>query len=220
MLSRIYLSQGNNEKAVEMARSAAARSKFSASRYAELASAYQSSGRFEEAVSYARKAVSLAPFQVQWYENLSRTAFVAGYMKLNAKEPEKARPFFEDAAAVPKEIAERMAKVTPQERRLWVVAPLMDVTPPIQINAGGAFCFLGQFPESQKRLGTALKEIEEDGISEQEKEMYAECCLWLAVLSDKQGNAALKRQYLEKGKNAVPAVEEWYKHIAELPALK
>lgn len=220
MLSRVYLAQGDTEQAIKMAESAVSKSKYSSARCAELASACQSARRFEEAVSYARKAVSLAPFQIQWYENFSRVAFVSGYMNLNDKKPAKARQFFEDAAAVPKEIADRMAKVTPRERRLWVVAPLMDVTSPIQINTGGALCFLGRFTESQERLNAALKEIEKDGISEQEKEMYAECCLWLAVLADKQGNAALRKQYLEKGKKAVPAVEEWFKHVAELPALK
>ncbi|RJX20235.1 MAG: hypothetical protein C4570_04110, partial [Ammonifex sp.] len=138
MLARIYQAQGKGEQAIKTAAAAAAKSKYSAARHAELASAYQSTGDFEKAVLQARKAVSLAPFQVHWYENLSRTCFVSGYMMLNDKKPEKAKPFFEQAAAVPKEIGDRMAKVTPKERELWVVAPLMDVTPSIAINTGGA----------------------------------------------------------------------------------
>ena len=219
-LSRIYLAQGNFEAGIRAAEAAVARSKYSAVRYVELASAYQAVGRYDAAVDCARKAVSLAPFQVQWYENLSRTAFTSGYMELNAKHQDKARHFFEQVVAVPGEIAARMAKVTPRERRLWVVAPLMEPTPAVKISAGGAYYFLSRFPEAEKTLDGVLKEIEQGGISEQEKEMYAEGCLWRALLSEKQGETALKQRYLEKGKRTLPEVEGWYEFAAKLPVLK
>jgi hypothetical protein len=50
--------------------------------------------------------------------------------------------------------------------------------------------------------------------------MYAECCLWLAFQADKQGNGALKQEYLEKGKSAISELEEWYKQVVELPVIK
>jgi tetratricopeptide (TPR) repeat protein len=220
MLARIYQAQQQGEKAVKTASAAVVKSKYNAARHAELASAYQSTGDFEKAVLQARKAVSLAPFQIHWYENLSRTCFVSGYMMLNDEQPEKAKPFFEQATGVPKEISDRMAGVTPKERELWVVAPLMDVTPSIAINTGGALCFLGRFNEANERLTAALETIEKDGIGDQEKEMYSECCLWLAFAADKQGDGALKQEYLEKGMSAVPELEDWYKHVAELPVIQ
>ncbi|MEW6172046.1 MAG: O-antigen ligase family protein [Bacillota bacterium] len=220
LISRIYLAQGDNEQALQAADAAVKKSKYSAVRFAELASAYQNARRFEDAVSAAEKAVANAPFQIQWYDNLSRVTFVSGYMQLNDKKPDKARPLFESAASVPGTIAAKMAKVTPEERRLWVVAPLMEPTPTIKINAGGALCFLGRLPESTKLLDEALKEVEKDGIGDQEKEMYAEACLWRALAADKQGDKSLAKQHLEKGKQAVPDVEAWYEQVKKLPSVK
>lgn len=220
VLSRIHLAQGNMEAGVKAAEAAVAKSKYSAVRYAELASAYQAAGKHGAAVDCARKAVSLAPFQIHWYENLSRVAFASGYMELNAKNTDQARRFFEQAVAVPKAVRDRMATVTPRERQLWVVAPLMEPTPAVEISAGGACYFMGRFAEAEKMLDGALKEIEREGVSDQEKQMYAEACLWRALLAEKQGDTALSQQYLEKGKDAVPEIEGWYEFAAELPTLK
>ncbi|MEW6447633.1 MAG: O-antigen ligase family protein [Bacillota bacterium] len=222
MLGRIYLNpqMGNPEKSVKAAEAAVAKSRYSALRRAELASAYHMAGRYEDALKAAKEAVALAPFQVQWYEHLARLAFNAGYLEVNADHKDQARPYFEQVVKVPDLIKARMEKVTPQERRLWVVAPLMEPTPPIEISVGASLYFLGRFTEAAPVLEKALKELEKDGISEQEKEMYAECCLWLALVSEKQGDAASKQKYLDKGKSAVPGIAEWFEHSAKLPVLK
>lgn len=222
MLGRIYLNpqMGHLEKSLEAAEAAVAKSRYSAVRRAELASSYHMAGRYEDAMKAAKETVSLSPFQVQWYEHLARLAFNAGYLELNADSKDKARPYFEQAVKVPDQINGRMAKLTPQERRLWVVAPLMEPTPPIYISAGGSLYFLGRFSEAAPALETALKKLEKDGVSEQEKEMYAECCLWLSLVAEKQGDAASKQNFLEKGKTAVPVIEEWFKHAVKLPVLK
>lgn len=222
MLGRVYLvpQMRDTEKSIKAAEAAVAKSKYNAVRMAELASAYQTAGRYEDALKAAEKAVSLAPFQIQWYEHLARLAFNIGYLELNAEHKDSARLYFEQAVKVPDRIKARMAKVTPQERRLWVVAPLMEPTPPVEISAGGSLYFLGRFSEAAPVLKDALNKLDDDGVSDQEKEMYAECCLWLALVSEKQGEAASKQEYLEKGKSAIPAIEEWFKHTAELPVLK
>lgn len=220
VLGRIRLAQGDTGAGIKATEAAVAKSRYSAVRYAELASAYQAAGKHDAAVNCARKAVSLAPFQIYWYENLSRVAFASGYMELNAKDTGQARRFFEQAVAVPKAIRDRMATVTPRERRLWAVAPLMEPTPAVETSAGGAYYFLGRFAEAEKMLDGALKEIEGEGVSDQEKQMYAEACLWRALLAKKQGNTALSQQYIEKGKAAVPEIEGWHEFAAKLPVLK
>lgn len=219
LLSHIYMSQGDTAAAIKMAEAALAKSRYSAAKHVELGMIYMNAGRYEAAVAEARQAVAMAPFQVQWYENLARTALNAGYLELRARQQEKARTFFEQAAAVPGEIKRRMATVTPQERKLWVVAPLMEPTPAVNISAGGALYFLGRFPEAAEILQNALKEVERGGVAEQDKEMYAEGCLWLALVGEKQGRKSLKEEYLKKGREAVPAVEEWYKYTVQLPVL-
>ncbi|MGQ9511650.1 tetratricopeptide repeat protein [Thermodesulfitimonas sp.] len=219
LLGRIYMSQGDAAAAIGAAEAALAKSRYSAAKHAELGMAYMNAGRYEAAVAEARQAVAMAPFQVQWYENLARTALNAGYLELRARQQEKARAFFKQAAAVPGKIKRRMATVTPQERKLWVVAPLMEPTPAVNISAGGALYFLGRFPEAAEILQNALKEVEREGVAEQEKEMYAEGCLWLALVSEKQGHMSLKEEYLKKGREAVPAVAEWYKYTVQLPVL-
>ncbi|MEW6181682.1 MAG: tetratricopeptide repeat protein [Bacillota bacterium] len=220
LISRIYLAQGNYEQALQAADSAVRKSKYSSVRLAELASAYQNTGRYEDAVTAAEKAVADAPFQIQWYDNLSRVTFVSGYMQLNDKKPAKAKPLFERAVSVPGMIRSKMTAVTAEERRLWVVAPLMEPTLTVKMNAGGALCFLGRLAESAKLLDEALKEVEKEGVSEQEKEMYAEGCLWRALAADKQGDKSLSQQYLEKGKQHVPDVEAWYAQVEKLPPVK
>ena len=221
LLGRIYLysDQRNVEAAVQAAETALAKSRYSAAKHAELAQAYMNAGRYADAVAQARQAVTMAPFVVQWRENLARTAFNAGYLELRARHQDKARAFFEEAAVVPVEIKHQMAKMTPQERKLWVVAPLMEPTPAVNISTGGALYFLGRFSVAAGALEEALKEIERDGVTEQEKEMYAEGCLWRALVAEKQGQASLKEDYMEKGQKAMPAVEEWYKHSAALPVV-
>lgn len=222
MLVRIYLNpqMGDPGRSVKAAEAAVAKSRYSAVRRAELASSYHMAGRYADAIRTANEAVSLAPFQIQWYERLAKLAFSAGYLELNAEHKDKARPYFEQATKVPDQIRTRMAKVTPQERRLWVVAPLMEPTPPVEIGAGGSLYFLGRFSEARAALEAARRKLERDGISEREKEMYAECCMWLALVSEKQGDGASKQEYLEKGKSAVPVIEEWFVHTAKLPVLK
>jgi hypothetical protein len=96
----------------------------------------------------------------------------------------------------------------------------MEPTPAVEISAGGACYFLGRFTEAEKMLDGALKEIEQEGVSDQEKQMYAEACLWRALLAKKQGDTALSQQYLEKGKAAVPEIEGWHEFAAKLPVLK
>ena len=222
MLVRIYLSpqMGDPGRSVKAAEAAVAKSGYSAVRRAELASSYHLAGRYTDAIRAANEAVSLAPFQVQWYEHLAKLAFSAGYLELNAEREDKAGPYFEQASKVPDRIKARMAKVTPQERRLWVVAPLMEPTPPVEISAGGALYFLGRFSEARAALEAARAKLEKEGISTREKEMYAECCMWLALVSEKQGDAVSKQKYLEKGKGAAPAIEEWFAHTAKLPVVK
>lgn len=217
LLARVYMGQGNTRAAVEAAEGAVAKSRYSAGKHAELGATYMSAGRYDAAVAEARKAVEMAPFQVQWYENLARTALNAGYMELRAGHREKARAFFEQAVEIPSEIQRRMAELTPRERELWVVAPLMEATIPIKISVGGALYFLGCFDEALAWLKPACADLEREGVSEQEKEMYAECCLWLALVSEKQGKATEREVYLKKGKDAVPVVEEWYKYTRTLP---
>ncbi|RDV84699.1 O-antigen ligase family protein [Ammonifex thiophilus] len=215
LLVQIYLMEQNPQAAVKEAQEVVRLSRYSEASYALLANALNQAGRYREAVQAAETAVRMAPFRIQNYELLANTAFYGGYMELANGKKDEARFFFNKVVEVPKLIRERMAMVTPQEKRLWVVAPYLAPTPTIQVAVGGACYFLGRGEEAQKYLTSALPELKED----KDKMLKAQALLWLALLAEKSGDKEAVRKYTEEGKQLFSGFGQWLEQTRKLPVL-
>ncbi len=209
-LARLLANQGRYEEALAEAKRALDLGKYSAPRYALLAEIYYDGLKDRErAVEAAEKALSLAPFQIEWYEFLARIAFLAGYSELAAGEREKAGTYLALSAGVPGRIEEKMASIGPVEKRLWVVAPLLEPTPAVRLNAGASQYLLGYTAEAEGNLKAALTGENTGG----------EAALWLAVLYAKGGRSAESEEMLARAKEAVPSLAQGFANLLALEQL-
>ncbi|RJQ26766.1 MAG: hypothetical protein C4589_09395 [Peptococcaceae bacterium] len=208
-LARIYYQAGKYDLSLAEAQEAAKRSKYNPQQYSSLSALYYSNKKTGEAVASAEKAVAMAPFQVQWYEGLARTADMAGMAELGAGNRDEARGYFQRAVLVPERIAEKMDGLPAEEKQLWNVAPLMDVTTAVQLNTGIARYFLGSWPEAEADLQAAGRD----------KDSRGEALLWLAILRDKQGRAEEAEDLLNQADALMPGLKSDYERLRKLPVL-
>jgi len=208
-LVRIYQQTGKLDEGLAEAQKAISLSKYSAPRYADLAGFSLRSKKHKEAVGYAEKALMLAPFQVQWYELLARTCFIVGYNDLNAGDRDSAKQYLEKAAGVPGRIEEKMATLSETEKKRWVDASLMTVTPAVNLNAGAAKYMLGFWPEAEVCLQGALRDEKSEG----------EATLWLAVLRDKQGKPREAQDLLGQAQKIAPELAKGYEGMRAIQVL-
>lgn len=209
--AQIYQAQGKFDEGIAEAGKAVELSKYSAPRYADLASLYFNGKKgSEEAVSHAEKAVSLAPFQIQWYELLSRTYFIVGYNELVGGNREAAKQYFEKAAQVPAKIQNQMDSLSDTEKRLWKDAPTLSATPGIKLNVGASQYLLGMWTEAEANLQDALQDEKSKG----------EAALWFAVLKSRQGKEQEANDLLEHAKKLVPQLAGGYEGLRNLYVLR
>ena len=210
-LARVLAGQGRYEEALAEAQKALELGRYSSPRYAALAEIYYDGLKDrEKAVEAAEKALSCAPFSVEWYEFLARIAFLAGYSELAAGgDPQKARSYLETAAGIPGRIEEKMASIGPVEKRLWVVAPLLEPTPAVRLNAGASQYLLGRADSAKANLEAALNDAKAGG----------EAALWLAVLYAKEGRYAESDEMLARAKEAVPGLAQGFASLLALEQL-
>lgn len=210
-LARVYQAQGKYDEAIAEAGKAINLSKYSATRYAELArlcfNGKKSSG---DAVSAAEKALSLAPFQVNWYELLARTYFTVGYNELASGNREPAKQYFEKALQVPERMQSKIASLNETERRLWKDAPLLSPTPGIKLCVGESQYILGMWIESEANLNAALQDDNSKG----------EAALWLSILKDKQGKTQEAKELFDLANQLVPQMARGYEELKNVTVLK
>ncbi|MQL51397.1 tetratricopeptide repeat protein [Desulfofundulus thermobenzoicus] len=149
-LMRIYLATGKTRQAVEEAGAAAARSQYGAARQADLAQAYLAAGRYADAVTCARRALELAPYQIAWYETLAGICAAAGRGELQAGNKDAARQHLEEALQVPGMLQARVAGLGEEEKKLWRDAPMLAVTPRLQLGVGQAGICWASSPKRNK----------------------------------------------------------------------
>ncbi|MGQ9498661.1 MAG: O-antigen ligase family protein [Desulfotomaculales bacterium] len=212
-LAQAYRARGDFDRALQAALDARARSQYDAARCADLANVSYGAGKYAEAEKWAEKAVSLAPFQVRWYELLARTEFMNGYAELANNNSDAARAYFEKAVQVPRRIEAQMAKVTPELKKLWVGAPLMTATPDVKLSAGAAQYFLGEFDQAARSLAAAQKETKDNATR-------GEAMVWLALVKEKQGQAAEAKKLLEEAEKLNKDFAAAYEQLKALPVLQ
>ncbi len=210
VLMRIYLSTGRPRQALEEARRAAALSRFSAGRQADLARASLAAGRYAGAVAYARRAVELAPYQIAWYETLAATCAAAGRGELQAGNRDAARRHLEEALKVPEMIQARVAGLGEEEKKLWVDAPMLSVTPGVHLGVGQARYLLGDLPGAEKSLQAAL----------QDNQLKGEAYLWLALVREKQGKTEEAKKLVKEAGQINKSFEAAFQQLKAVPALQ
>jgi tetratricopeptide (TPR) repeat protein len=210
VLMRIYLGTGKPQQALEEARRAAALSRFSAGRQADLARASLAAGRYAGAVAYARRAVELAPYQIAWYETLAATCSAAGRGELQAGNRDAARRHLEEALKVPDMIQARVAGLGEEEKKLWVDAPMLSVTPGVHLGIGQARYLLGDLPGAEKSLQAAM----------QDNQLKGEASLWLALVKDKQGKTQEAQKLVKEAGQINKSFEAAFQQLKAVPALQ
>ena len=210
-LASIYSQLGKIDEGINEAQKALSLSKYSASRYADLTSLLISGKKDNGyAVDAAENTLSLAPFQIQWYELLVRTYFTAGYNELVSGNRDAAKGYFEKAVSVPSRIESKIAGLNETEKKLWNVAPLMTVTPAINLNVGAAQYLLGQWDNADKKLKATLQDEKSKGAAS----------LWLAVLYKRQGLIQEAQEYLIQAQKLAPDLSKEYDSMLELEVLR
>jgi len=207
VLMRIYLGTGKPQQALEEARRAAALSRYSAGCQADLAQALLAAGRYREAVESARRAVELAPYQIAWYETLATTCAAAGRGELQAGNKDAARQHLEEALKVPEMIRARVAGLGEEERKLWVDAPMLSVTPGVHLGLGQARYLLGDLPGAEKSLQAAL----------QDSQLKGEASLWLALVREKQGKTEEAKKLVKEAGQINKNLETAYERLKAVP---
>lgn len=210
VLMRIYLGTGQPQQALEEARRAAALSRYSAGCQADLAQALLAAGRYREAVESARRAVELAPYQIAWYETLATTCAAAGRGELQAGNKDAARQHLEEALQVPEMIRARVAGLGEEEKKLWVDAPMLSVTPGVHLGLGQARYLLGDLPGAEKSLQAAM----------QDDRLKGEASLWLAMVKEKQGQKEEAQKLLKEAGQANKNLEAAYERLKAVPTLR
>ncbi|WP_131821477.1 tetratricopeptide repeat protein [Desulfofundulus thermosubterraneus] len=210
VLMRIYLSMGRPRQALEEARRAAALSRYSAGRQADLARASLAAGRYTDAVAYARRAVELAPYQIAWYETLAATCAAAGRGELQASNRDAARRHLEEALKVPEMIQARVAGLGEEEKKLWVDAPMLSVTPGVHLGMGQARYLLGDLPGAEKSLQAAM----------QDNQLKGEASLWLALVREKQGKTEEAKKLVKEAGQINKSLEAIFQQLKAVPALQ
>ena len=208
-LARLYLAVGQPRQALAAAKQAAARSERSADERALLAQTYLANGDYEQAVAHARRAVELAPYQIAWYETLAGICANAGRGELQSGQKEAARRYLQAALQVPAMIKSRVDGLGAEEKRLWKDAPMLAVTPRVQLYLGEAEYLLGQQPQAEKDLQAAAADSGAKG----------EALTWLAVLNHRQGREAEAQKLLEQAKAVNKAYGGMYEQLLKLNVL-
>ncbi|MEW5762025.1 MAG: O-antigen ligase family protein [Bacillota bacterium] len=211
-LAQAYRARGDYDRALREAEEARARSRYDAARCADLASIAQAAGKYAEAEKWAEKAVSLAPFQVRWYELLAQTEFLNGYGELKKGDKDAARTYFEKAVKVPQRIAAQMAKVPPELKKLWRVAPFMTATPEVKLSAGASRYFLGEFELAARDLAAAKDELKDNAGK-------GEAMIWLALVKERQGQSEEAKKLLAEAEKLNKDFAAAYGQLKALPVL-
>ncbi len=208
-LARVYQAVGKYDEAIAEAQRAVSLSKYSATRYADLAALHLANKNNEEAVHAAEKTLALAPFQIQWYELLARTCFAAGYNELTAGNKETAKQYLEKAIRAPGKTQDRTDSLGETEKRLWKDAPLLSPTPGIKLSVGKSQYILGMWPEAEANLSAALQDDNNKG----------EAALWLSILRDKQGKAQEAKDLFAQASELAPQLAEGYEGLKSIQVL-
>jgi len=210
VLARVYYGQGRLAEGLAEAQEAVRKSKYNPQRYNDLAVLYFSSGDFANTVASAEKVADLAPFLIRSYEEMISFYDKAAMEELKAGNLDAAREYFQRAVAVPQRITDKMESVSDREKKLWNVAPLMEVTPSIHLRVGVAQYFLGNWPEAEAELLAARRD----------ERMQVDALMWLSILKNKQGKIAEAGELLAEGEKLVPQIVYGYDAYKELPVLK
>lgn len=196
-------------QAVRLARAAAEKEPFNQQVLTRLGEIEWAAGNWPEAVAAMEKARDAAIWSVQGYENFSRIAAIAAINFLSRGERQRAREYAEEAAGVPAEMGERVAKVEPEARELWQRSgrPFLAPSPGIKLNAGIAYYLLGEWDRARESLEAAAAD----------QSVRPEAGLWLAALREKTGDAAGAQKLLKEIVTENQALQQTYTFIMGLP---
>jgi len=93
-----------------------------------LANAYLSAQRPGEAVATAEEALNAAPWRQDAYETLARIYIAAAKQYIHMGQKDSARGVLAEVLRLPQVIEEKVSKLGPNERRVWVRGPIPHVS--------------------------------------------------------------------------------------------
>jgi tetratricopeptide (TPR) repeat protein len=208
-LANIYLNTGKAELALANAQRAAELSQYSAAKQVALATAYLSTNKYDDVIRSAKRAVELAPYQESWYEYMAYFYSAVGQDKLLAGDKDEARIYLEETLQVPALIQDKINHLGEREKRLWVDAPMLSVTPGLKLYTGQANYLLGNIGEAEKELQVATG-------NEQAK---SEALIWLALVKEKQGKAQEAKDLVKQATDINQNYSGRYDQLKALPTL-
>lgn len=206
MLAQVYQGTGDKEKALDEMEKALTRSKYNASYYVQKASIHLSRNEYDEALKNAEQAVTVAPLVRNNYERLTQVAFAAGFGALETDDVEAARGYFSQTIIVPTRMDERMSALSEDQVKWWQGAKLTP-TAEMMLPLGTAHYFLNNFEEAVEKLESAA----------QNDSLKGEALLWLALISDRLGEAEEAESLLEQLGEINPELRVAFEGLRELP---
>ena len=86
------------------------------------------SGQIEEGVREVEEALAMGPWIQGYYDNLSEVYFLVGQFYFSNGDQKKAKEYFEKSIGVSELLKKQVAKLTPATKKLWIRAPMLEVS--------------------------------------------------------------------------------------------
>lgn len=202
-LAELYAYAGKKDAAHDHAVESMKKSKYNAVNRHLMARLAIDRGDFNNASRLAGEAVELAPWVIENYEFAGMIYKFAGLAELKNNRPAEAYEYFAAAAHLPGRIRDRINALDSNKQKR---NEYFHMTPKIALAAGVGFLLTGNFDEANKNLALAVQHDNTRG----------ETLVWLAVLSEKLGDAKSASSYLNSAGEISPKNEKIYKEIKSI----
>lgn len=206
-LAGIYLKEGKTKEALALALAASKKEPYNLAVLNRLAEVYWQNGEVEQALAVMERARQVAPWVGASWENLGQAYTAAGINYLRAGQQDKARLMFQQAAALPAAVKEKVDSLG--EFKDLHQHGGVALTPAIQLRAAIGQYFLGQEREAATNLNAAAKDAK----------IKAEAQLWQAILAYHQGDTGRANQLLAQVEKANAGLAKQFDQFKNLPVL-
>lgn len=92
-------------------------------------------GQIDEGVREVEESLAMGPWIQGYYDNLSDIYFQVGQFYFSNGDQKKAKEYFEKSIGVSELLKKQVAKLTPATKKLWIRAPMLEVSPIMRESA-------------------------------------------------------------------------------------
>lgn len=200
-LSQLYRGIGQKEKAMVEAQRAVELSRYDIGPRSNMIETALVLDKPDIALRELSKTFALAPNNISVYQNAANFYVRLGQAALQKGNKQEARGYFEECLRVADIMETHWNGLSETSLEMWR-GPKLIMNRPMQLSLGKTLFWMGELDTAKNLLGQAAK----DG----NKAVKGEALLYLAMVSEKQGQVERSKQYLDRVKQVAPGVENNY----------